>query len=121
LEEEGLNRSFRSHLSRHKYPIGHSHNNTMNLENLPKCRATIETMKTQEFIDALKNVDVILTFPTSPEWNPQIAYGTKTLERIVKDNALCVLNMLGLVIDWTTNEPETLIALLRHIKGECDL
>lgn len=92
----------------------------MNVENLPKFRATIETMRTQEFIECVRRSDVILTFPTSPEWNPQIAYGTQTLQRIVQDGCARGLTTLCLVIDWTTNEPETLIALLRHIKGKCD-
>jgi hypothetical protein len=32
-----------------------------------------------------------------------------------------MLRTLCLVIDWTSMEPEYLIALVRHIKGECDI
>ena len=93
----------------------------MNLENLPKIRATILTMKTPSFIAGVEKADVILTFPTSSEWNPQIAYGTQTLQRIASGGLAKSYVTLCITIDWTTNEPEHLIALLRHIKGTCDL
>lgn len=93
----------------------------MNPENLPSTRATIEIMKTSSFIECVKTADIILTFPTSPEWNPQIAYGTETLQHIASNGPATMSNTLCLVIDWTTEEPEYLIALLRGIKGKCDL
>jgi len=92
----------------------------MNLNNPPKFRATIEAMKTPSFIDSVKKAGIILTYPTSPEWNPQIAYGTQTLQRIASNGSATMAAVLCLVIDWTTEEPEYLIALLRQIKGKCD-
>lgn len=92
----------------------------MKLNNPPKFRATIEAMKTSSFIDSVKKADVILTFPTSPEWNPQIAYGTEMLQRIASKGPATMAAVLCLAIDWTTEEPEYLIALLRQIKGKCD-
>lgn len=91
------------------------------LDNVPRFRATIETMKTPGFLDAVKTADVILTFPASPEWNPQIAYGKQTLQIIASGESTMVLGTLALVIDWTTDEPDYLAALLREIKGGCDL
>ena len=101
----------------------HTTNNThpMNLNNLPTFRANIEVMKTPRFIDSVINADVILTFPTSPEWNPQIAYGTEMLQRIKSSGTPAMTATMCLEIDWATEEPEYLIALLRHIKGKCDL
>ncbi|MCB1129556.1 MAG: hypothetical protein KDN05_00405 [Verrucomicrobiae bacterium] len=78
-------------------------------------------MKTPGFLEAVKTADVILTFPTSPEWNPQIAYGTQKLQLIASGTSARFLHIVALVIDWTTVEPEYLAALLRQIKGECDL
>lgn len=89
-------------------------------KDLPKFRATIEVMKTTSFVDRVKNAGIILTFPTSPEWNPQIAYGTQTLQRIASHGPPTMIATLCLEIDWTTDEPEYLIALLRHVKGKCD-
>lgn len=92
----------------------------MNLNNLPTFRATIEAMKTPRFIECIKKAGVILTFPTSPEWNPQIAYGTQTLQRIASGGLPTRVDTISLTIDWTTEEPEHLVALLRQIKGKCD-
>ena len=94
--------------------------NNMNWESLPKFRATIEAMKSPSLIEHVKSAEIILTFPTSPEWNPQIAYGTQTLQRIVSSGVATMVCTLCLVIDWTTEEPEYLIAVLRAIKGKCD-
>lgn len=91
-----------------------------NLEEQPTIRATIEVMKTPAFIETIKKVDVVLTFPTSPEWNPQVAYGKRTLERIASGDSIIGLHTAKLLIDWTTQEPEHLVALLRHYRGECD-
>ncbi len=91
-----------------------------NMEEQPGFRATIEVMKTPAFIEIIKKVDVVLTFPTSPEWNPQIAYGKRTFERIASGDSIVSLHTAKLLIDWTTQEPEHLIALLRHYRGECD-
>jgi hypothetical protein len=95
--------------------------NNMNLESLPMFRATIEAMKTPSFIESVKSAEIILTYPTSPEWNPQIAYGTQTLQRIVSSGIASMACTLCLVIDWTSEEPEHLIAVLRAIKGNCDI
>lgn len=93
----------------------------MNLDDQPKIRATIEEMMTPRFIESVKIADVIMTFPTSPEWNPQIAYGTQTLQRVTSSGPATRAGGLYLLIDWTTKEPEYLTALLLQIKGECDL
>lgn len=90
------------------------------LQNLPKFRADMETMKSPRFVECVRQADVILTFPTSPEWNPQIAYGTQTLQRIVATGFTEVAATLCIVIDWASDEPEYLHALLLHIKGGCD-
>ena len=90
------------------------------LENLPKFRATIEAMSTASFREHVKSADLIMTHPTSPEWNPQIAYGVEALQSVVSTNSTTALHTLCIIIDWTTKEPEYLVALLRHIKGKCD-
>lgn len=92
----------------------------MNLENLPCYRATIEVMGTASFREQVKSANLIMTLPTSPEWNPQIAFGTETLQSIASNGRATVLNTLRLVIDWTTEEPEYLTELLHQIKGKCD-
>lgn len=99
------------------------HNNkkhALNPENLPCYRATIEAMSTASFRELVKSADLIMTLPTSPEWNPQIAYGLEALQPVVSTKSVTVLRTLSIIIDWTTEEPEYLIALLRHIKGKCD-
>jgi len=101
-------------------PKRKNEDNNMNLDGLPMFRATIEAMKTPSFIQSVKSAEIILTYPTSPEWNPQIAYGTQTLQRIVSSGIATMVGTLCLVIDWTTEEPEYLIAVLRAIKGKCD-
>ncbi len=94
---------------------------TLPVENFPKFRATIEVMSTANFREHVTSAELILTYPASPEWNPQIAYGKQKLEHIVSSGSASMLRTLCLVIDWTSMEPEYLIALLRHIKGECDI
>ena len=93
----------------------------MSVENIPKFRATIEVMSTASFREQVTSAELILTYPASPEWNPQIAYGKQKLEHIVSSGSASMLRTLCLVIDWTSMEPEYLIALLRRIKGECDI
>lgn len=92
----------------------------MNLENLPSFRATIEAMSTASFREHVKSAELIVTYPTSPECHPQIAYGKETLRQIVSSDSASRLRTLSLIIDWSSMEPEYLIALLRHIKGKCD-
>jgi hypothetical protein len=93
----------------------------MNLESFPKFRATIEVMSTASFREQVTSAELILTFSASPKWNPQIAYGKQKLEHIVSSGSASMLRTLCLVIDWATKEPEYLIALLRHMKGESDI
>lgn len=104
-------------------PMKRKHKNkkrTMTLGNFPSFRATIKVMSTARFREKVKLADLIMTHPTSPEWNPQIAYGVEALQSVVSTKSATVLRTLSIIIDWTTEEPEYLIALLRHIKGHCD-
>jgi hypothetical protein len=94
---------------------------TFHVDDIPKFRATIEVMSTESFREQVTSAELIMTYPASPEWNPQIAYGKQKLEHIVSSGSASMLRTLCLVIDWTSMEPEYLIALLRNIKGECDI
>lgn len=93
---------------------------TLDLENLSITRATINLMMTPQFRESVKTADISLTFPTSIEWNQQIAYGTQTLQCIASKGLTIELTTLSIVIDWNTTESEYLIELVRYIKDDCD-
>lgn len=105
-------------------PQFHTHFHVRNgpdAANLTDFRATIEVMSTANFREQVTSAELILTYPASPEWNPQIAYGKQKLEQIVSSGTASTLRTLCLVIDWTSMEPEYLVALIRDIKGGCDI
>jgi hypothetical protein len=73
------------------------------------------------FIKMLKAADVVLAVPISPEWNQQIAFGTRALRRIEKTGKAEDLQVLQLIVNWESDEPEALCAALIVTKGSCDI
>jgi hypothetical protein len=84
-------------------------------------RFTVDMIHDSGFIRALKAADVVLTEPTSPEWNPAIAFGARAYQRISKGGKRRKLLVLRLIVDWESEEPEALCAALLTIKGGCEL
>ena len=79
-----------------------------------------EMIFTAEFIRKLKSADVVLTEPTSPEWNSQIAFGTRVLRRIETTGKAENLQVLRLIVNWGSQEPDALCAALILTKGSCE-
>jgi hypothetical protein len=84
-------------------------------------RFTVDMIFDERFLIQLKAADVVLTEPTSPEWNPEIAFGARAYQRISKGGKRRKLLVLRLIVDWESEEPEALCAALLTIKGGYDL
>ena len=84
-------------------------------------RATVELMKSEVFTKLIQCSDIIMTYPTNTDWDPQIAYGAKALEEITKSGKSRQMAVLKLIIDWTSDEPEHLAAILIMLKGHSEI
>jgi hypothetical protein len=84
-------------------------------------RANLETMRTLDFLRLIEGADAVLTEPTSPEWFEQIAYGKAAFLEVVHGNKNREMKLLHLQIDWQSEEPELLSAIIMKVKGSCDL
>jgi hypothetical protein len=80
-----------------------------------------EIIHDRGFIKRLKAADVVMAVPTSPEWNPQVAFGSHVLRRIEKTGKVEELGVLRLIVNWESDEPEALCAALIVTKGSCDI
>lgn len=84
-------------------------------------RFSMDMIHDHDFLRTLKAADIVMTEPTSPEWNPQVAFGTRALRRIVRTNKAVEARVLCLLIDWESEEPEGLVAALLVTKGSHEL
>ena len=84
-------------------------------------RFSMAMIHDHDFSRELKAADIVMTEPTSPEWNPQVAFGSRILRRIVRTNKAKALRGLTLLIDWESEEPEALVAALLVTKGTHEL
>jgi len=80
-------------------------------------RFTMDMIHDHDFLRLLEEADVVMTKPTSPEWHEQLAFGTRALRRIIKNNTTEELKVLWLILDWCSEEPEALAAALLVTKG----
>ena len=104
-----------------KKPKQNNDGKSLNPENLTPSRATIEEMKSLGFLEAIVHADIILAYPTCPEEKMQIAYGVQKLQQIVSGGVARLASTVCVVVDWSTDEPEYLNALIDVIKGSCEL
>jgi len=82
-------------------------------------RATESVMRSREFLVELRRAFVVMTYPTSPEWEPALAFGRDYLERIREEGYPAeTFSLLSLKIDWSGREPELLHYSLLAAKGD---
>jgi hypothetical protein len=65
-----------------------------------------------DFLSLLEKADVVITKPTSPEWDEQLAFGKGALRRVVESQTAEELNVVWLLVDWSSEEPEALAAVI---------
>jgi len=84
-------------------------------------RFTMDMIHDHDFLSLLEKADVVITKPTSPEWDEQLAFGKGALRRVVESQTAEELNVVWLLVDWSSEEPEALAAALLVTKGTEEL